>query len=209
MHRNLRDKRRWIVALATLCLIAMILVIRIRLFPIIDEFAATQVENEISDMTNEVICDLLLEEQVDYNAIVMLEKDAYGNITALQTDMVKINYLKARTMQLVDQSIKEVDEGKIGVPIGNLILPELFAGQGFYLPVKIVSVRSDEALFHNNFIQAGINQTLHQMSMEVALTVTVLTPSGTQNVSSSTEVVIAETVIVGSVPDSYLNFEPY
>lgn len=203
-----RNRGRIMAILVLVCLVALMVVIRVRLFPIIDEFAATQVENEISDMTNEVIYNLLIEEDVDYNDIVTLEKDAYGNITALQTDMVKINYLKARTMQMVDQSIKEVDEGKIGVPIGNLILPEFFAGQGFYLPVKIISVRSDEALFHNNFIQAGINQTLHQMSMEVALTVTVLTPSGTQSVSSSTEVVIAETVIVGSVPDSYINLEP-
>ncbi|MFI3313803.1 MAG: sporulation protein YunB [Eubacteriales bacterium] len=208
MDRRLRNRRRIYVALALIGTLVLMALVRIRLYPIIDDFAVTIVENEISDMTNQVIYELLLEEDVDYNDIVTLEKDAYGNITALQTDMVKINYLKARTMQMVDQSILEVEAGELGVPVGNLILPEFFAGQGFYLPIKILSVRSDEALFHNNFMQAGINQTIHQMSMEVALTVSVLTPSGTHAVGSSTEVVIAETVIVGSVPESYFNVEP-
>jgi len=88
-----------------------------------------------------------------------------------------------------------------------LILPELFSGAGPRLPVKIMSVSTSDAEFRNEFSEAGINQSLQQIMMDVTISMTVLTPMGTETVTASSEVVIAETVIVGSVPDSYVKVD--
>ena len=94
---------------------------------------------------------------------------------------------------------------ELGIPLGNIFLPELLSGRGPLLPVKIISVSSSDAKFMNRFSEAGINQTLHQIVIEVILAATALTPVGTTTVQVSSQVVVAETVIVGTVPNSYIN----
>ena len=102
----------------------------------------------------------------------------------------------------------DLDINEIGLPLGSLILPELFSGTGPKLPIKVLSISSSDADFRNDFSAAGINQTSHRIMMDVTITMTVLTPVGTESVTVTSGVVVAETVIVGHVPDSYVNVNP-
>ena len=97
----------------------------------------------------------------------------------------------------------EISSEKLSVPLGSVLLPELFSGQGPRVPVRIVSMLTSDADFSTRFSQAGINQTLQQVTMTVTVRVTMMTPVGTETTEVSTDTVIAETVIVGTVPDSY------
>ena len=83
-------------------------------------------------------------------------------------------------------------------------LPEFFSGRGPAIPVHILSIRNSDASFRSNFTQAGINQTLHQLTMEVSVDVAVLVLAQTSSFTISSEVVVAETVIVGDVPGTFL-----
>ena len=87
--------------------------------------------------------------------------------------------------------------------MGSLFLPEFFSGRGPAFPVHILSIRNSEATFSSNFSQAGINQTLHQIVMSVSVDVAVLTLGKTDQFTVISEVVIAETIIVGDVPDTF------
>ncbi len=202
-----RNRIRWIVVLILMALVMLGLSIPIHLYPLVDELALMQVENRVSDIINDVIFNLMLDNDMDYNDMISLEKDTSGTITALQTNMSSVNFLKAKILQDLNEQVLDMDQDQTSVPIGSVILPQLFAGQGVYMPVKVVSLRDADATFQNNFIQGGINQTVHQILMDVVVNMIVLTPSGTHQVHSTTQVVIAETVIVGSVPDSYINFD--
>ena len=97
-----------------------------------------------------------------------------------------------------------LDTSDIGIPLGSLFLPEFLAGKGPKLPVKILVIRNSEADFYSEFSEAGINQTLHQLNMEVFLDVTVLVLGSTTEFTISSHMVVAETVIVGDVPETYL-----
>jgi hypothetical protein len=90
------------------------------------------------------------------------------------------------------------------VPLGSLILPEFLSGKGPDIPVKILAIRNSEASFNSNFTQAGINQTLHQIIMELSVDVTVLVLGETNSFTVISHVVVAETIIVGQVPDTFL-----
>ena len=100
-----------------------------------------------------------------------------------------------------------MDINEIGLPLGSVFLPELFSGTGPKLPVKVMSISRSDAEFRNEFKEAGINQTLQQIMMDVIITMTILTPVGTETVTTVSEVVVAETVVVGNVPDSYVNVD--
>ena len=115
-----------------------------------------------------------------------------------------MNKLKTDTLNIINDQILETDQAQMGIPLGSLFLPELFSGKGPQIPVKILAIRNSDADFQSSFTHAGINQTLHQVRMRVLSDVTVLVLGETLAFTVETDVVIAETIIVGAVPDTFL-----
>ena len=97
-----------------------------------------------------------------------------------------------------------MDSDHLGIPLGSLIVPELFGGKGPVIPVQILTIRNSEADFFSEFSQAGINQTLQKLNMMVSVDVAVLVLGKVDSFTISSHVVIAETVIVGQVPEMFL-----
>jgi sporulation protein YunB len=136
--------------------------------------------------------------------MVYFEKDLDGRITALKTNMSEVNRLKTDILNLINDEILALDSTDLGIPLGSLILPEFLSGKGPNIPIKILSIRNSDASFSNSFSEAGINQTLQQLTMHVQVDVTVLVLGETRSFTVSSEVVVAETIIVGQVPQTYL-----
>lgn len=201
-------RRKSIAITAVLLILSSIfLYLQIVLAPLIVELALARVDNRASYIINEAIETQMQSDDIDYENIVFLEKDVNGNITALKTNINEVNRLKTQILSVIDDMLLDLDVNEIGIPLGNLLLPEIFSGTGPKLPVKVMSVSASDAEFHNEFAEAGINQTSHRMMMDVTITMTVLTPMGTESITVTSAVVVAETVIVGLVPDSYVNVE--
>ena len=190
----------------------ILLMFRSRYREIIQELAETQVKNTTSDLTNDAIAKQIADGVIQYDRIVFFEKDLDGRITALKTNMSEINRLKTDILNIINDEILALDTSDIGIPLGSFFLPELLSGRGPVIPVYVLSIRNSDAAFSSNFVQAGINQTLHQLIMLVSVDVSVLTLGHTSSFTITSEVVIAETVIVGSVPNTFLqtggNYEP-
>jgi len=132
------------------------------------------------------------------------EKDLDGRITALKTNIGEVNRLKTDILNIINDEILALDHSDIGIPMGSLLLPELLSGRGPSIPVHILSIRNSDANFVSHFSQAGINQTLHQVTMQVSIDVAVLVLGRTSSFTMCSEVLVAETVLVGDVPDTYL-----
>ena len=205
MKKRRRIRRPIALLLVIVVVLGALMLVRFRLFPLAEDLAVTKITNQTSNLINDAIDQQIRTGAVDYSNMVILEKDELGNVTALKTNIGEMNALKTKILDTVNQEIMQLDVEEISVPLGNLLLPAFFSGRGPYLPVKVLSVRSSDATFENQFSQAGINQTLHQILMTVTIEMTVVTPAGTALVDTSSQVVVAETVIVGSVPDSYLS----
>ncbi len=173
--------------------------------PLLRELAETQIKNATSDLTNDALTELLARDSVAYDRIVYFEKDLDGRITAMKTNILEVNRMKTEILEIINQEILDWDTAKLGIPIGSLIFPELFAGKGFCIPVHVLSIRNSDASFESRFQQAGINQTLHRLMMEVNVDASILVLGQTESFSLTSEVVAAETVIVGEVPGTFLN----
>lgn len=180
------------------------LMLRSRYRNVIRDLAETQVKNTTSDLTNDAIAKQIAEGIIQYDRIVYFEKDLDGRITALKTNMSEVNRLKTDILNLINDEILALDTSDIGIPLGSLFLPELFSGKGPAIPVRILSIRNSDATFVSKFSQAGINQTLHQLTMVVSVDVAVLVLGQTSSFTVNSEVVVAETVIVGDVPSTFL-----
>ena len=182
----------------------ILLMFRSRYREIIQELAETQVKNTTSDLTNDAIAKQIADGVIQYDRIVFFEKDLDGRITALKTNMSEINRLKTDILNIINDEILALDTLDLGIPLGSLILPQFFSGKGPQIPVHILSIRNSDAVFASNFSQAGINQTLHQLTMVVSIDVSMLVLGKTSSFEVTSEVVVAETVIVGEVPQTFL-----
>lgn len=200
-----RHRGRVLAACLLLLLAACLLFLRLTVGPLVQELAKAIVSNKASSIINEAVEAQLRSDDIDYDSIIYLEKDYNGAVTALKTNINEINRLKTEILSVIDTMLLELDVNEVGLPLGSLILPEFFSGTGPTLPVKVLSVSTSDADFHNEFAEAGINQTSHRIYMEVQITMTILTPVGTKAVTASSTVVVAETVIVGTVPGSYVD----
>ena len=198
--------RKCMTTLALLGILAVVasLFLRNRYRDVIEELAHTQVMNTTSDLTNDAIAKQIADGVIQYDRIVYFEKDLDGRITALKTNMSEVNRLKTDILNIINDEILALDTSDLGIPLGSLFLPEFLSGKGPAIPVHILSIRNSDATFASHFSQAGINQTLHKLTMEVSVDVAVLVLGRTESFTVTSEVVVAETVIVGAVPETYL-----
>ena len=211
MPRVLRIFRR-LLFLMIVILIAVLAIFRIRYRDAVEELAQTQVRNVTSDLINDAIDEQIETGNIHYDRIVYFEKDLDGRITALKTNISEVNRLKTDILNLINDEILALDNSDIAVPIGSLLIPEFFSGKGPGIPIHILSIRNSDAAFSSHFAEAGINQTLQQLTMDVSVDVAVLVLGQTESFTVSSQVVVAETIIVGAVPNTFFqtggNYEP-
>lgn len=190
------------MVLFLLIVIAILLFLRFKYDRTVAGLAKAQVQNATSDLINDAIEKQIDSNNIHYDRLVYFEKDLDGRITALKTNIGEVNRLKTSILNIINDEILQMDTSDIGVPSGSLFLPEFFSGRGPVFPVNILSIRNSDASFSSCFTEAGINQTRHQLNMQISIDVAVLVLGKTDYFTISSQVVVAETIIVGQVPDT-------
>ena len=193
-----------LVFLSAVALIVGVFLFRRNYFPVISSLAQTQVKNATSDLINDAIDCQIKDGTIQYDRMVYFEKDLDGRITALKTNMSEVNKLKTDLLNIINDEILAMDTDHMGIPVGSLFVPELFSGMGPSIPIQILTIRNSEALFFSEFSEAGINQTLQQLNMQISVDVAVLILGKIDTFTISSQVVVAETVIIGQVPEMFL-----
>ena len=193
-----------LVLVLSVCSAGLLLLFRREYHNVMTSLAQTQVKNATSDLINDAIERQISSGTIQYDRMVYFEKDLNGRITALKTNMSEVNRLKTDLLNLINDEILAMDFDQLGIPIGSLVVPEFFAGKGPNIPVRILTIRNSEASFFSEFSDAGINQTMQKLNMHVYIDVAVLVLGTVEEFTISSQVVVAETVIVGQVPDMFL-----
>ena len=202
MRRRAKKVLRAVVILLLLAAVLLGL-FRYQYRDTIRALAQTQVINSTSDLINDAIDRQIESGNIQYDRIVYFEKDLNGRITALKTNMSEVNRLKTDILNLINDEILSLDTSDLGIPLGSLFLPEFLAGRGPEIPVHILSIRNSDGCFESFFTEAGINQTLQQLRMNVCVDVAILVLGRSETFTVTSQVVVAETIIVGQVPDTF------
>lgn len=185
--------------------LALIWGMELRLRPVLDVMATAKVENTVTLILDGVIAEEIAERGLNYNDLITMERDSSGRITALTSDMAALNGLRTRILGAVTKAVDDLKPSDLSIPVGNLTGIHILSGRGFSLPVEVVSVGAAHAEFQDQFTEAGINQTRHQILLEVTVNLDILLPGETLNTQITAQVPVAETVIVGQVPQVYLS----
>ena len=168
--------------------------------------AVSDASDAVTVSINNAIADIMRDGDYSADYFVTFEKSEAGEITAISSNMARINALSAK---ILDRIVGATDTHMltVNIPVGNLTGVSLLMGRGPKVPVKIITMTSSRVEFNNSIVTAGINQTKHQINLEVIVDIDILVPWGTESTQVVTEVLIADTIVVGRVPDTYLSME--
>ncbi|MBE6989433.1 MAG: sporulation protein YunB [Ruminococcaceae bacterium] len=195
----------WLFCAATL-LIALCIVALTHMKPILINLAAARINNTVNRIVVAAVNDAVSSGTIQYDALVSLEKDASGHVTALRSNIGEVNRLQSLLADDILQRLGEVSTSELSIPVGTLTGSALLAGRGPSIHVRMQAAGSTSATFRNEFTAAGINQTKHQILLRVDVSMSILLPAFTTSTRVSNEIAVAETVIVGGVPENYTYF---
>ena len=201
------QKARLGCLLAALCLMTLLIVVAFHLKTLLGGLAVTRVSNSVNRLVTEAVNDAVNSGEIQYDELITFQKDASGRITAFQSNMAAFNRLQADITGDVLQRLAEVSDTELSIPLGTLTGSALLAGRGPRFRVRMQSVGSCSAHFENAFEHAGINQTTHSILLYVDVSVSILLPGFNTSAKVSNAFSVAETVIVGDVPDTYTYFD--
>ena len=208
-YRRALDRRavlRTLAFLLTAALLALALTAAARMKPVLESLATTRVSNTVTRIVTEAVDEAVQSGDIRYENLTTLEKDNEGKITALHSNMAAFNRLQADILDVILARIDQVSARELSIPVGSLTGSALLAGRGPWIKVRMESVGSSSARFENEFSSAGINQTNHRIVLHIDVSVAILLPGFTTATQVSNAVTVAETVIVGTVPDTYTYF---
>lgn len=194
-------------AVALVVAASVITLLEAKLRPVVAEIAAAQAQNSMTAVVENAVTAGLASRQVSYSDFVVVQRDDGGAITALTADMARMNLLRSELIAAILEALEEVDVSDIQVPLGSLFDLEPLWAKGPALKARAITVGTVRAEFDSQLTSAGVNQTLHRIWMEVTVPMTLLLPGGEVEVPLDTRLCVAETVIVGQVPDTYLQLD--
>lgn len=171
--------------------------------PVIKEMAANQARVYATRAINDAINSELRSADISYDSLIKITSDNQGRITSVQTDMFRLNLLKSAMTNSAAQQLSLLQSQTIRIPIGTLSGLNILSGRGARVEFKIVPAGFVSSDILHRFDSAGINQTRHQIILRINASISAILPGYTSSSRVSSDMILAETVIVGASPESF------
>ncbi|MDD5952885.1 MAG: sporulation protein YunB [Oscillospiraceae bacterium] len=188
-----------------LCLIALFFIfVSVRLRPIMQSVTSNIAKQMMVSSINQVVLKELEEKNYQYDDFVNVVRDSDGTIQTISLNMVNVNTLKSNISLTIQQELGDSQQ-QTGVPIGTLLGVDLLRGHGPRIPLRISVLGNSTVDLKSTFDSAGINQTRHQIYLDITTAVYSYLTGVSATTDVTTAIPVAETVIVGEVPQMYAN----
>lgn len=188
--------------------LVVILWINLQLRPMVLAVSDAHFSNEMS-----LIISRVLEEEADasltYSDLVTLHYDENGTLSAVTTELETGNLLRSRVVTHLLSELSSMEDETVSVPVGSLTGLTVLSGHGWSIPVRLLGVANVHSTLDSTLTAAGINQSVHRIDLVVEAEVVLLLPGGPCAHSITTRIPVAETVLLGQVPDNYTYFSQF
>lgn len=204
--RCLKLRRRTALICLLLCAAIIaggVLLVEQNLTKVVLSLAQAQARAMAVRILNEAAAELLSTGGVTYDSLMHVTADGSGQVRLIQANTPEMNRLAAQVSLLAQEKLQGTKDQAVRVPLGSAVGLTLFAGAGPKIEVRILPVGSVHAEFHTDFQTAGINQTRHRVSLALTAQVQLVIPTGAKTVEATTQVAMAESIIVGEVPETF------
>ena len=196
--------RAWALLILSLVILLAIL-FNNTVAPVVESVAENAAKIKTASVINSIVLKEVGSNAVTYESLIHVDRDDSGKVLSITTDIVKMNQLKSRIITEVQQTLNGNIKSCVDIPLGTLVGGHLFYGRGPNVNLRLTLSGDVAAEFKGSFTSAGINQTRHQIYLNVCTDVYSFLPGFSAATKVNTDVLVAETVIVGTVPDMMLN----
>ena len=206
VKKRLKTKQK-IILIALSILFAVILIL-LYLSYIVNPVIINMSEAEIKSLATQAIGSAVYEVVSHgdlYDNLIEITKDNEGNVSLIQANSVQINLLTRTLTKTATKNLEDIGEQGIDVPVGTFSGLPILVGRGPSINLKMIPIGAISSSFKSEFTTAGINQTNHKIYVVLSSKINIILPTAHQTIETSTQVLICENIIVGKIPDTYLN----
>lgn len=196
-------KRKKKIFVFSIIIITTFALLDLQVRPLIKSIAENQAKISATNIINDEVLRELSDKSSYYSELVSIKTDNNGKILAVTTDSQKVNVLKSSVSSNIQREMPSSNPQKVAVPLGTLTGVELLTGRGPLVNMKVSIPGTVSTDIKSEFVQAGINQTKHQIYISVKTQVNALIPGFPITTTVETSILVSEIVIVGDVPNVY------
>ena len=191
--------------MAAVLLSALFLLLEKNLEQVILSMAYARAEAMAVEYIHRAAEDVMGGQAALYSEMVTVRTDAQGRVTMLEANAARMNQLATLTALRAQEMLRSAEQQSVGIPLGAALGIPFLSAAGPRVQVRILPVGAVSAAFSSEFESAGINQTRHKIYLSMHTSVRLVIPTGASTVDLNSQVLIAESIIVGEVPGSYVN----
>lgn len=194
------------IAISSIILLVAVVVVYIRFVvtPVVKTVAEEKVRALTVSTVNAAVTSVL-EAEPSFVDMVEYGHDANGDLNSIKINATRINAVMQRSVQKTQNGLSDMISSGVNIPVGSVSGITFLSGKGPNLNVAVIPVGAVDARLRSEFSEIGINQTIHKIYLSLDSTIKIIIPGAGNTIKSSSEVLLVESVIIGKVPDTYLN----
>jgi sporulation protein YunB len=173
--------------------------------PTLVELCRVRAQSIGTSIANEAVQKVM--HDVGYLDLIILDRDETGRIMALRANVIEMNRIASTVSEEIQEKNNALEGTFVKIPLGNFTGNIFLSGRGPSVKVKLIPTGTVKIEFKTEFLSTGINQTRHRVYLQVKSKMGIVAPFANSGVEVLTEVNVAETVLIGDVPDTYYNLE--
>lgn len=211
LQKQKNEKRRRfakIVVFALFLLLSCVLIYNLQILPVLFPLAKAKCTTELTDAVNRIVRARMQSDSDGYADFVRLHFGEDGSVASVETNTPRLAKLSGDVVGDVTDALTH-ERMTVRIPLGSLSGSALLSGKGPDVRVKLAVSQKITCAVRGDFTESGINQTLHRVFLRVTVEVCALLPGAVQTFSVPTDICVAETVIIGKVPEAYTRIDRF
>ncbi len=198
-----KPRKRFAPVIIILCFFGLSALFMFQVRPIVMSVANSNLKYIATKIINKEVTKKFSQAGVNYEDLIVISKDNDNRVSAVSVNFPEVNKIKSELTLNILESIASVDETKIAIPLGNFFNNEFMSGIGPKIPFRIIPNSEVEINFRDDFKGLSINQTLHEIYLDIETNVSAVMPSVKTGATVRTSFLVSHTIIVGDVPETY------
>lgn len=199
--RNIKNKKLFKIFFILFMILLIFGVIVKAVTPVFNRLCSDRAKSIATIITNDETTNAISDYK--YSDFIVIHKDDIGNILMLESNMKNINIVISDVANRIQKSINNTEAEDVSISLGSFTGVSILSGRGIKVPIRISTIGNVKTNVRSEFISQGINQTLHRLYLEIQCEISILTPFNTINESIKNQLILAENIIVGEIPETY------
>lgn len=206
-RRRKKIRRLTIVSIFCLFVLAVLLYLENVVNPVVVNLTRQEIFSLSTSAVSDAVYDVLSDSNITYDDLVEVEYNGEDMVSVIHLNTVKLNVLARQFYQVAQNYLNKMGQNGVNIPLGAFTGLPFLSGVGPKVNIKLLPVGAMSSNFESSFLSAGINQTNHLLYINLNASVSLVLPAYSSTIDSVTEVLVAESVIVGAVPEVYMSGE--